>query len=57
MILIPKTNGIALRCVDCRVLNNVTVKNRYPLPLIDDQLDKLTGKNYVKILNLAQRYH
>lgn len=48
IILVAKANGGVRMCVDYRALNKITVKDRYPLPLIDDQLDYLgKGKYFV----------
>ena len=57
IILVPKKNGDVRMCVDYRALNRCTVKQRYPLPLVNDQLDKLAGKCYFSMLDLAQGYH
>jgi len=43
-------------CVDYRALNKVTVKNRFPLPRIDDLFDKLRGAQVFSSLDLAQGY-
>lgn len=43
--LVTKKNGQSRMCVDFRALNKITVKDRYPLPLIDDQLDALATPN------------
>jgi hypothetical protein len=43
MIFVPKKDGTQRLCVDYRVLNEVTVKNKYPLPRIDDLFDQLRG--------------
>ena len=43
--------------VDYRSLNTVTVKNRYPLPLIDTLLNRLEGVKYFTRLNLRNAYH
>jgi hypothetical protein len=39
MIFVPKKDGIERLCVDYRALNEVTVKNKYPLHRIDDLFD------------------
>ena len=57
IILIPKKNGDVRMCVDYRALNRSTVKDRYPMPLVSDQLDRLAGKCYFTTLDLAQGYH
>jgi hypothetical protein len=43
MIFVPKNDGTQKLCVDYRALNEVTVKNKYPLPRIDDLFDQLHG--------------
>ena len=43
MLLVKKKDGSKRICIDYRELNKVTVKNRYPLPRIDDLFDQLTG--------------
>jgi hypothetical protein len=39
VIFVPKNNGTQRLCMDYRALNEVTIKNKYPLPRIDDQFD------------------
>jgi hypothetical protein len=44
-------------CVDYRELNSHTIKDRYPLPLIDDQLDRLGNGKFFTSLDLASGFH
>ena len=44
-------------CIDCRELNKVTVKNKYPLPRIDDLFDRLRGAQFFSKLDLNTAYH
>jgi putative transposase len=44
-------------CIDYRALNKVTVKNSWPLPRIDDLLDKLVKAQVFTTFDLAQGYH
>lgn len=57
VILVRKKNGDSRLCVDYRALNAVTIRDRYPLPNIDDQVSKLAGKYYFTSLDMAQGYH
>jgi hypothetical protein len=43
VIFVPKKDGTQRLCVDYRALNEVTIKNKYPLPRIDDLFDQLRG--------------
>jgi len=44
-------------CVDYRQLNKVTIKNRYPLPRIDDLMDQLVGAEVFSKIDLRSWYH
>jgi hypothetical protein len=44
-------------CIDYRELNKVTVKNRYPLPRIDDLFDQLQGSQVFSKIDLRSGYH
>ncbi|GJT24299.1 putative reverse transcriptase domain-containing protein [Tanacetum coccineum] len=50
-------DGSFRKCIDYRELNKLTVKNRYPLPRIDDLFDKLQGSSVYSKINMRSRYH
>ncbi|MGB8167070.1 MAG: reverse transcriptase domain-containing protein, partial [Chthoniobacteraceae bacterium] len=56
IIFVPKKNGKLRLCVDYRALNKITVKNRYPLPRIDELMDRLQGASVFSKLDLQSGY-
>jgi hypothetical protein len=57
MIFILKKDGTQRLCVDYRALNEVTVKNKYLLPRIDDLFDQLYGACVFSKIDLRLGYH
>jgi hypothetical protein len=55
-VLIRKKDGSVRWCIDYRALNNVTVKDTFPLPLIDDCLDTLAGNIWFSKLDANSAY-
>ena len=57
-VLFAKKKDKTLRlCIDYRQLNKVTIKNRYPLPRIDDLFDQLRGARVYSKIDLRTGYH
>ena len=57
IIFVPKKDGSLRLCIDYRGLNKVTVKNRYPLPLISEIMDRLSGSKYFTKIDLKDAYY
>jgi hypothetical protein len=57
VLFVKKKTGELRLCVDYRMLNKITIKNRYPLPRVDELLDRLHSAKYFTKLDLASGYH
>jgi Reverse transcriptase (RNA-dependent DNA polymerase)/RNase H-like domain found in reverse transcriptase/Integrase zinc binding domain/Chromo (CHRromatin Organisation MOdifier) domain/Retroviral aspartyl protease len=57
VLFVPKPDGSLRMCIDYRALNKITVKNKYPLPRIDDLMDNLSGAKYFSSMDLTAGYH
>ena len=57
MLFVKKKDGTLRLCVDYRQLNKMTVKNKYPLPRIDDLFDQLKGASVFSKIDLRSGYH
>ena len=57
VLFVKKKDGTFRMCIEYRELNKVTIKNKYPLPRIDDLFDQLKGASVFSTIDLRSGYH
>ena len=57
VLLVHKKDGTYRMCMEFRTFNKITIKNRFPIPRIEDLFDKLQGAIYFNSIDLKSVYH
>jgi hypothetical protein len=57
VLFVKKKDGSMRMCIDYRALNKITVKNKYPLPRVDELFDRVRGAKYFSKIDLRSGYH
>lgn len=57
VVLVKKKDGTMRMCIDYITLNKKNIKNRYPIPRINEPIDELLGACYFSKIDLRSRYH
>lgn len=56
-LFVQKPDGSLRFCVDYRKLNSITLKDRYPLPLIDETLDRINAAKFFTKIDIRAAFH